>query len=251
MRRAPPRLAAHSLEMETPSRILLVDDDRDIRALLSEQLAAAGFHVETAADGARMRDVMSGWTPDLVLLDLNLPREDGLKLCRDIRAASATPIIMLTARGEPVDRILGLEMGADDYLTKPFEPRELIARIRNVLRRTQALPANLAPLEARLARINDWTLDLEQRQLNDPDGRVVILSGAEFRLLRVLIDYANRVLSREQLINLGAVRQEDVLDRAVDIQVSRLRQKFDQDGSQIIRTVRNEGYVLAATVSLA
>ncbi|MBA4807773.1 response regulator transcription factor [Brevundimonas sp.] len=237
--------------METPSRILLVDDDRDIRTLLGEQLTAAGFQVETAGDGARMREVMAAWTPDLVLLDLNLPREDGLKLCRDIRATSTTPIIMLTARGEPVDRILGLEMGADDYLTKPFEPRELIARIRNVLRRTQALPANLAPLEARRALINDWTLDIEQRLLNDPGGRVVMLSGAEFRLLRVLIDYANRVLSREQLINLGAVRQEDALDRAVDIQVSRLRQKFGDDGAVLIRTIRNEGYVLAATVTLA
>jgi len=251
MRRAPPRLAAHNALMETPSRILLVDDDRDIRTLLAEHLTMAGFEVETAGDGGRMRDIMAVWTPDLMLLDLNLPREDGLKLCRDIRATSATPIIMLTARGEAVDRILGLEMGADDYLTKPFEPRELIARIRNVLRRTQSLPANLAPLEARRATINGWTLDMEQRLLNDPAGRVVMLSGAEFRLLRVLVDYANRVLSREQLINLGAVRQEDVLDRAVDIQVSRLRQKFGDEGAVLIRTIRNEGYVLAATVSLS
>lgn len=251
MRRAPPRVAAHNAPMETPSRILLVDDDRDIRTLLGEQLTQAGFEVETAGDGGRMREIMATWTPDLVLLDLNLPREDGLKLCRDIRAVSATPIIMLTARGEAVDRILGLEMGADDYLTKPFEPRELIARIRNVLRRTQSLPANLAPLEARRAAINDWRLDMEQRLLNDPDGRVVMLSGAEFRLLKVLVDYANRVLSREQLINLGAVRQEDVLDRAVDIQVSRLRQKFGDEGAVLIRTIRNEGYVLAATVTLS
>ena len=236
--------------MDTPPRILIVDDDRDIRTLLAEHLEHAGFCTETAADGAQMRARLATRQPDLILLDLNLPGRDGLELCRDIRADSAVPVIMLTARTDVIDRILGLELGADDYLAKPFEPRELVARIRSVLRRTQAMPSNLAPPDARLARINDWTFDIDQRILRDPDGRMVILSGAEYRLLMRLVEHANRVLSREQLILLGGLRQEDSLDRAIDIQISRLRQKFGAAGTVLIRTVRNEGYVLAATVVL-
>src|SRR5690606_7298394 len=203
-----------------------------------------------AADGAQMRQVLARERIDLIVLDLNLPREDGLTLCRDLRARSTTPIIMLTARGEPIDRIVGLEMGADDYLPKPFEPRELLARIKSVLRRAQSLPANLEPLEAKRARFGGWVVDFEQRQLQDANGRVVMLSGAEFRLLRILVEQANRVLSREQLLALGVVRQGEALDRAVDLQVSRLRQKFGAEGPELIRTVRNEGYVLAAPVTL-
>src|ERR1051325_3502725 len=166
-------------------RLLVVDDDVDIRTLLAEALSKAGYAVSTAGDGAEMRRVLEREHVDLVVLDLNLPREDGLTLCRDLRARSSTPVIMLTARGEPIDRIVGLEMGADDYLGKPFEPRELLARIRNVLRRTEALPANLEPLAIRRARFSQWVFDLEHRHLVDPGGRVVVLSGAEFRLLRV------------------------------------------------------------------
>ena len=250
MTRARSDRSFQNADMDTPARILLVDDDREIRVMLAEQLSDAGFEIDTAADGSQMRSAMAAHEPDIILLDLNLPREDGLKLCRDLRANSAVPVIMLTARAEAVDRIVGLEMGADDYLTKPFEPRELIARIRSVLRRTRTLPTNLTPLEARAAQINGWSFDFEQRLLNDPDGRVVVLSGAEYRLLNILVEYANRVLSREQLISLGGVRQEDALDRAVDIQVSRLRQKFGAEGAVLIRTVRNEGYVLAANVVL-
>lgn len=236
--------------MDTPDHILLVDDDYDIRTLLAEQLADAGFDVATAGDGQQMRARMSTRMPQLIVLDLNLPREDGLQLCREIRGASDVPIIMLTARTDPIDRILGLELGADDYLAKPFEPRELIARMRNVLRRMQAVPKNLVPLEARLACINEWEFDLAKRVLRDPHKRVVVLSGAEYRLLVKLVEFPNRVLGREQLISLGGVRAEDSLDRAVDIQVSRLRQKFGSDGPLLIRTVRNEGYVLAAEVVL-
>ena len=197
-----------------------------------------------------MRKGLEKGPADLITLDLNMPREDGLMLCRDLRArAQHIPIIMLTARGEPIDRILGLEMGADDYLAKPFEPRELLARIRSVLRRTQSLPPNLEPLEARRAVFDGWTVDFEQRRLLDDAGRVTILSGAEFRLLKTLIDHANRVLSREQLLALGVVKQSDALDRAVDLQISRLRQKFGVAGSDLIRTIRNEGYVLAAAVT--
>ena len=237
--------------MDTATQhILIVDNDRDIRNLLAEQLRDAGYRVSTAADGVEMRKVLEKGPADLITLDLNMPREDGLMLCRDLRArAQHIPIIMLTARGEPIDRILGLEMGADDYLAKPFEPRELLARIRSVLRRTQSLPPNLEPLEARRAVFDGWTVDFEQRRLLDDAGRVTILSGAEFRLLKTLIDHANRVLSREQLLALGVVKQSDALDRAVDLQISRLRQKFGVAGSDLIRTIRNEGYVLAAAVT--
>jgi len=231
-------------------RLLIIDDDRDIRQLLTEQLIDVGYEVQAAGDGAEMRKRLERFAPDLIILDLNLPRQDGLSLCRELRARGDTPIIMLTARAEAIDRILGLEMGADDYLVKPFEPRELIARIRSVLRRARALPANLEPLEASRARLGDWIVDFQLRRLVDRDQRVVALSGAEFRLLKILVDHANRVLSREQLLALGAVRQGDALDRAIDLQISRLRQKFGRDGAELIRTIRNEGYVLAAEVRL-
>lgn len=236
-------------EEQTMHRLLVVDDDVDIRTLLAEQLGRAGYQVGTASDGAQMRQVLEREHVDLIVLDLNLPGEDGLTLCRDLRARSATPVIMLTARSEPIDRVLGLEMGADDYLPKPFEPRELLARIRNVLRRTEALPANLEPLAVRRARIEGWTFDLEHRHLVDPAGRVVVLSGAEFRLLRVFAGRANKVLTREQLVVLSSGRQYEAQERAIDLQVSRLRHKLGDAGG-LIKTVRNEGYVLAATVTL-
>ena len=236
----------------TMQRLLIVDDDNDIRQLLAEQLGRAGYQVSTASDGHGMRQVLDREHVDLIVLDLNLPREDGLTLCRDLRARSSTPVIMLTARSEPIDRVLGLEMGADDYLGKPFEPRELLARIRNVLRRTEALPANLEPLAIRRARFSHWTFDLEHRHLVDPDGRVVVLSGAEFRLLRVFVGHANKVLSREQLVSLSSGRNYESQDRAIDLQVSRLRNKLGGDGGSdgLIKTVRNEGYVLATAVTL-
>lgn len=234
------------------THILIVDDDREIRTLLAEQLSDAGYRTSTAGDGAEMRKALERSPADLIVLDLNLPREDGLSLCRDIRARSATPVIMLTARGEPIDRIIGLEMGADDYVPKPFEPRELLARIRSVLRRTNALPANLEPLDAKRALFAGWVLDFEQRHLVDPGGRVVMLSGAEFRLMRIFVEHANRVLSRDQLLALGAVKQGEALDRSIDLQVSRLRQRLDDDprAPALIKTVRAEGYVLAAPVTL-
>ncbi len=234
-------------------RLLVVDDDSDIRGLLAEQLGRAGYAVSTAADGAQMRQVLAREHIDLIVLDLNLPREDGLALCRELRARSSTPVIMLTARAEPIDRVLGLEMGADDYLAKPFEPRELLARIRNVLRRTEALPANLEPLAMRRATFAGWTFDLERRHLVDPAGRVVMLSGAEFRLLRVFVAHANKVLSREQLVALSSGRSYEAQDRAIDLQVSRLRQKLGDAGGAdgLIKTVRNEGYVFASVVALA
>lgn len=233
-------------------RLLVVDDDVDIRTLLAEQLGRAGYQVSTASQGSDMRAVLEREHIDLIVLDLNLPGEDGLTLCRNLRARSQTPIIMLTARGEAFDRVLGLEMGADDYLAKPFEPRELLVRIRNILRRTEALPVNMAPLAIRRARFLGWVFDLERRHLVDPDGRVVMLSGAEFRLLRVFVSHANKTLSREQLAALTSRRDYDGQDRAIDLQISRLRHKFGPAGGSdgLIKTVRNEGYVLATAVTL-
>jgi two-component system, OmpR family, response regulator len=231
-------------------RLLVVDDDIDIRTLLAEQLAARGFHVSTAADGVTMRRVLEQEHVDLIILDLNLPQEDGLKLCRELRANSSIPVIMLTARSEAIDRIVGLEMGADDYLIKPFEPRELLARVRNVLRRSEALPTNLQPVSVGKARFSGWTLDLQTRNLTDASGRFVVLSGAEFRLLRVFVTHANRVLTREQLVALSSGRMYESQQRAIDLQVSRLRHKLgdDQAESPLVKTVRNEGYVLASAV---
>ena len=164
--------------MEALPCILVVDDDREIRNLLAEYLDENGFRTMTAADGLSMWRELHEGRVDLVVLDLTLPGEDGLTLCRTLRARSSLPVIMLTARGAPLDRILGLEMGADDYLTKPFEPRELVARIRNVLRRTQALPPNLQPQEAKRMVFAGWSLDLIARHLISPKGTAVMLSGA-------------------------------------------------------------------------
>lgn len=239
-------------EGATVHRLLMVDDDVDIRSMLAEQLSKAGYLVSTAGNGHEMRRVLERERVDLIVLDLNLPGEDGLTLCRDLRARSNTPVIMLTARSEPIDRVLGLEMGADDYLAKPFEPRELLARIRNVLRRAEALPSNLEAPSVGEAKFAGWTLDLRKRHLVDPAGRVVVLSGAEFRLLRVFVMNANRVLSREQLVALSSGRAYESQQRAIDLQVSRLRHKLgdDQAESALIKTVRNEGYVFAAAVTL-
>jgi len=235
--------------MNRSATLLVVDDDRDIRSLLSERLEGDGYAVLQAADGKAMRRALADHAVDLVVLDLNLPGEDGLTLCRDLRATSAVPVIMLTARGEAIDRIVGLEMGADDYLAKPFEPRELLARIRSVLRRTHALPANLEPLAERCVSFAGWMLDRERRLLTSPDQRLVSLSGAEFDLLDALTAHGGRVLSREQLRALAAGPDTD--DRAIDLRVSRLRQKLGDDARspELIKTVRNLGYLLAAQVS--
>lgn len=238
--------------MEPQPRILIVDDDRDIRTLLAEQLEENGFTTFLAEDGRAMRQALDREAIDLVVLDLSLPREDGLTLCRDLRAKSSLPVIMLTARGEPIDRILGLEMGADDYMPKPFEPRELIARIKNVLRRRRGFPEALSVGEkpSRRLRFAGRTLDLERRQLVSDGGRIVMLSGAEFRFLKALAERPNHVFSREQLARIGAGREIETTDRAVDLQVSRLRNKLGDDARAptLIKTVRSEGYVLAVPV---
>jgi two-component system OmpR family response regulator len=237
--------------MENGDHILIVDDDTEIRRLLGDYLRRNGLRATAVADGKSMWSALETERIDLVVLDLMLPGEDGLTLCRRLRADSDLPVIMLTARGDETDRIVGLEMGADDYVPKPFSPRELLARIKVVLRRSRSLPRNLRPEEARLMRFARWTLDTTTRNLLSPDGVVVALSGAEYRLLRVLLTHPNRVLSRDQLMDLTRGREADPFDRSIDVQVSRLRQRLGDDPKDpaLIKTVRGEGYVLAAQVS--
>ncbi|HYW57737.1 MAG TPA: response regulator [Polaromonas sp.] len=239
--------------MEAADHILIVDDDAAIRELLMQYLQKNGLRASAAADGRQMHAVLASQRIDLIVLDLMLPGTDGLALCRDLRAsAQAIPILMLTARGDEADRILGLEMGADDYLAKPFAARELLARIRAVLRRTRMLPPNLRVTEpARELCFGDWRLDTTARHLADASGTVVSLSGAEYRLLRVFLDHPQRVLNRDQLLDLTQGRASELFDRSIDLLVSRLRQRLG-DGvrePRYIKTVRNEGYVFCAAIN--
>ena len=238
--------------MSAMDHILIVDDDRDIRDLLSEYLQKQGYRVSVAADGRAMRAALIRAEPDLIVLDLMLPGEDGLVLCREVRAQSDIPIIILTARGEEVDRIVGLEMGADDYLAKPFSPRELLARIKSILRRTRALPSNLKPDQARLLHFAGWTLEVSTRNLLSPEGIAIALSGTDYKLLRIFLDHPNRVLNRDQLIDMTQSRDAGPFDRSIDLQVSRLRRRLNDNPKEpaIIKTARGEGYVLAAEVSV-
>jgi two-component system OmpR family response regulator len=237
--------------MDTSPHILVVDDDREIRDLLARFLARHGVRVTTARDGTEMDRVLADRRIDLLVLDLMLPGEDGLSLCRRLRAAgSAVPIVMLTAMGEDTDRIVGLEMGADDYLPKPFNPRELLARIKAVLRRAQG-PAESPPTRAGArVRFADWTLDLSSRDLLSPDGVVVALSAGEFDLLAAFVEHPRRVLSRDLLLDLARGRTAMPFDRSIDIQVSRLRRKIGDDAKdpQLIKTVRGGGYLFTPSV---
>jgi two-component system, OmpR family, response regulator len=233
--------------------LLIVDDDEEIRTLLTEPLVNAGYVVLTACDGPSMFAVLSAQPVHLIVLDLNLPGEDGLSLCRRCRSHRNIPMIMLTARSEPIDRIIGLEVGADDYLTKPFEPRELLARVRSVMRRSYA---PLGPQDApppKRAIFRGWTLDFRNRRLTDARGRVVVLSGNEYSLLKFMVEHANHVLTREQLLTLAPypVVVDGSAQRIADLQISRLRQKLNDTAreSQLIVTVRGQGYVLAAAVA--
>lgn len=239
--------------MPSPDHLLIVDDDLDIRELLMEYLEKNGFHVTTAADGRQMRALLAKKTIDLIVLDLMLPGEDGLTLCRDLRASEwkSLPILMLTARNDETDRIVGLEMGADDYLGKPFAARELLARVRAVLRRTRMLPPNLRLAEAApILAFDGWQLNTTTRRLLDASGTLVSLSAAEYRLLRVFLDHPQRVLNRDQLLNLTQGREAELFDRSIDLLVSRLRQRLRDDAREahLIKTVRSEGYVFSAAV---
>jgi two-component system OmpR family response regulator len=239
--------------MEKTDCILIVDDDLEIRRLLVDYLARNNFEAIAARDGREMWQMLDRHAVDLIVLDLMLPDTDGLTLCRDLRAKSPTsgiPVLMLTARGEETDRIIGIEMGADDYLVKPFNPRELLARIKTILRRTRALPPNLRPESTRCLGFAGWCLDTGTRLLTAPDGVTIPLSGGEYRLLRIFLDHPNRVLNRDQLTELIHGREAEAYDRAIDVQVSRLRQRLRDDSREpeLIKTVRGEGYVLASTV---
>ena len=236
--------------MESSQHILVVDDDSDIRLLLAEYLRKNGFRVTTVPDGPSMRKILARETIDLLVLDVMLPGEDGLSLCRWIRSESNHPVIMLTARGDAVDRIIGLEMGADDYLPKPFNPRELVVRIKSVLRRTDRKPASAMHHDVQQYRFGAWVLDTVSRNLSDANGVVVPLGGAEYRVLMKLLSSRNKVLSRAQLIETDSEREPDPFDRSIDVRISRLRQILGEDAREpkIIKTVYGEGYVLGVDV---
>ncbi|MEX2198030.1 MAG: response regulator [Burkholderiales bacterium] len=238
--------------MDSIDHILVVDDDAEIRGLLGEYLRKNGCKATVVAEGKAMWTALARGKVDLIVLDLMLPGEDGLELCRKLRAESDTPVIMLTARGEETDRIVGLEIGADDYLAKPFSARELLARIKSVLRRTRSLPRNLRAEEARAIAFAGWRLDTVARHLLSPEGVVTSLSGAEFRMLRIFLGHPNHVLSRDQLMVLSHGREAEPFDRSIDNQVSRLRHRLGEDPAdpRIIKTVRGEGYVLAVPVEV-
>jgi two-component system OmpR family response regulator len=231
--------------------ILVVDDDPEIRRLLTQYLEKNGYLVTAVAEGGGMRMTLERTCVDLIVLDLMLPGVDGLELCRDLRAYSKVPVIMLTARGDEMDRVLGLEMGADDYLAKPFSARELLARIKVVLRRVRDLPIDpLAEDPERLA-FNGWTLDTRTQQLISPDGLVVPLSQAEIRLLQTLLRHPNRALTRDQLLDLTQGREARPFDRSIDVLIGRLRKHLGDDAREpeLIKTVRGRGYMLAARVT--
>jgi two-component system OmpR family response regulator len=222
------------------TRCLLLDDDAAIRTLLVDYLRQHAISVEALSNGTAFRRRAPEAEVDLVLLDLMLPDDDGLALCRWIKSVRPTlPVIMLTAQGDPISRVLGLELGADDYVPKPFEPRELVARIRAVLRRGQAVAAALSAE----VRFVGWTFDRLHRQLLAPDATVVALSAAEFRLLSAFVDHSGQVLSRERLLELTRTAGAEATDRSIDLAVSRLRNKLCDAHGELIRTLRGQGYV--------
>ena len=236
--------------MNNVPHILVVDDHREIRDLVSRALVREGYRVSTAVDGRAMRRALVDSRIDLVLLDLMLPGEDGLSLCRSLRAESNIPVIMLTAKGDEVDRVIGLEMGADDYVAKPFGSRELIARIKAVLRRAGNSMGADSNNRSKLYRFDNWALDTGARELLREDGVAVPLSTGEYDLLITLVERPQRVLNREQLLDLARGRSTTAFDRSIDTQVSRLRKKLERDPSdpKIIKTVWGGGYMFTPAV---
>ena len=233
-----------------PTTLLLVDDEPTLREPLAEYLTRQGFVVQEAESAAAARTKLAQATPDLVLLDIMMPGEDGLSLCRHLVESRRLPTILLTAKGEAMDRIIGLEIGADDYVTKPFEPRELVARIRSVMRRAER-PAAPATDDELLYEFEGWQLDPLKHRLTDPDGALVPLSTAEFRMLRAFCDHPRQVLDRDRLLDMGQGREAHLFDRAVDNQISRLRRKIEADSRdpRFIQTVRGGGYRFATDVA--
>ncbi len=224
--------------------ILIVDDDRELRQLLTAFLARHEFRVDAAADGRAMDKLLETARFDLIVLDLMLPGEDGLALCRRLRTTSSLPIIMLTALAEEIDRIVGLEMGADDYVVKPFNPRELLARIKAVLRRTGSV-SGTSRNSGKVLVFAGWRLDLSKRELYSPEGVLMPLTGGEFDLLVAFAERPQRILNRDQLLDLTRGRAASAYDRSIDVQLSRLRRKIEADPNEpaLIKTVRGGGYV--------
>ena len=232
-------------------QLLLVDDEAALREPLAEYLVRQGFAVTQAASASQARSHLRGHTPDLVLLDIMMPGEDGLSLCRHLSESRTIPTILLTAKGEATDRIVGLEIGADDYVVKPFDPRELVARIRSVLRRAAREITSLSDNE--VFEFDGWQLDPLKRRLTNPEGAVVAISSAEFRLLVAFLEHPRQVLDRDRLLDMVQGREAQLFDRAVDNQISRLRRKIEADSKnpQLIQTVWGGGYMLAADVRRA
>jgi two-component system, OmpR family, response regulator len=237
--------------MQNKPTLLIVDDDSEIRNLLGKFLKEHGFNVLLANDGLEMATRLEEAHIDLIILDLMLPGDDGLTLCRGLRSDSEVPIIMLTAAGEDIDRIVGLEMGADDYLSKPFNPRELLARIKAILRRRQGqVNTDTQQIEHVIYEFEGWFLDRTSRRLASHDGVEITLSAGEFDLLTTLVEHPQKVLSRDQLLDFTKNREAGPFDRSIDIQISRLRRKLEPDPKNpvIIKTVRGGGYVLSTIV---
>lgn len=238
--------------MSNSQHILVVDDNKEILDLVSRFLAKDGYRVSTAEDGREMKKVMANARIDLILLDVMLPGDDGLTLCRDIRSESNIPIIMLTAKGEEIDRVIGLEMGADDYISKPFGTRELLARIKALLRRTNDMGAVNTPTDTpKNFLFDEWKLDTSKRELISKDDVVVPLSTGEFTLLMALVERPNRVLNRDQLLDIARGRASIAFDRSIDTQISRLRKKIEKDSKhpELIKTVWGGGYIFTPEVT--
>jgi two-component system OmpR family response regulator len=239
--------------MSDTAHILIVDDEQEICEVVKEYLTGENYRVSTAHDGGGMRRILGQQSPvDLVILDLMLPGEDGLTLARSLRSESGIGIIILTGRGETVDRIIGLEMGADDYLPKPFHLRELLARVKSVLRRVQSRTEASPPPSRQRARFAGWNLDLSSRELLSPQGEEVRLTTGEFDLLAAFVSNANQVLSRDRLLDLARNREAGPFDRTIDVQVGRLRRKLEDDpqNPMLIKTVRGSGYIFTPSVEM-
>nr|WP_189674475.1 response regulator [Pseudomonas sp. SWRI50] len=232
--------------------MLIVDDDVEVLDLLQKFLRQHGYEVDVASDGQGLWQVLERRVPDLVILDVMLPGDSGLVLCQRLQAEYKVAVIMLTAMGELSDRVVGLELGADDYLTKPFAARELLARVRAVLRRAGESPGSPVPASSRaVLEFSGWQLDVLRRELRSPEGVMIPLSNGEFELLLVFAEHPRRVLSRQQLLDLARGEAHEAYDRSIDVQVSRLRRKLESDGDSepLIRTLRNVGYLFTASVS--
>jgi len=234
-------------------QILVVDDDAELRLLVARFLERHGFLVTSVSDSAAARSSNRRNGFDLVILDIMLPGATGIEICRELRAVSTVPIIMLTARSDEETRVTSLEGGADDYVTKPFSPRELLARVRSLLRRSRSSRSSPAGAQPNVASFANWSLNLQLRELTSPEGALVDLSTGEFDLLSVLIEHAGRVLSRDALMELAKSRQHDPFDRSIDVQISRLRRKLEQDGDtgQFIKTIRGSGYMFSSPVKFS